>query len=100
MTPTPKRSEPLPRATDAAEPLDLTSADVAPVALEDEWLRAADTPSEEHGAGGRRVLGTTLTVLAALWLAYTAWSAGRTLAGQPLTSPAVAQWVADHGQRR
>jgi predicted nucleic acid-binding Zn-ribbon protein len=94
MTPTPKRSEPLPRATDAAEPLDLTSADVAPVALEDEWLRAADTPSEEHGAGGRRVLGTTLTVLAALWLAYTAWSAGRTLAGQPLTSPLIAQWFA------
>jgi hypothetical protein len=94
MTPTPKRAEPLPPATDAAEPLELTSADSAPVALEDEWLRAADAPSEEHGAGGRRVLGTTLVVLAALWLAYSAWSAGRTLAGQPLTSPLVAQWFA------
>src|SRR5206468_5579805 len=30
----------------------------------------------------------------ALWLAYAAWSAGRTLAGQPLSSPQVAQWIA------
>jgi hypothetical protein len=94
MTPTPKRAEPLPPATDAAEPLVLTSADTAPIALEDEWLRSADAPSEEHGAGGRQVLGISLTVLAALWLAYSAWSAGRTLAGQPLTSPLIAQWFA------
>jgi len=94
MTPTPKRAEPLPPATDAADPLELTSANAAPVALEDEWLRAADAPAEEHGAGGRQVLGISLMVLAALWLAYSAWSAGRTLAGQPLTSPLVAQWFA------
>ena len=32
--------------------------------------------------------------LAALWLGYSAWSAGRTLAGQPLSSPLLTQWLA------
>ena len=32
--------------------------------------------------------------LAILWTAFTAWSAGRALADQPLSSPAIAQWVA------
>ena len=41
-----------------------------------------------------QVLGWALALLAALWLGYTAWSAGRALADQPLTSPAFAQWVA------
>lgn len=49
---------------------------------------------ESTGAGGRTVLGVGLVILAALWLAYTAWAAGRALAGQPLTSPGVAEWVA------
>ncbi len=40
------------------------------------------------------MLGTALIVLAAAWLGYTAWSAGRALAGQPLSSPAVTQWIA------
>ncbi len=31
---------------------------------------------------------------AALWLSFSAWSAGRSLGGQPLSSPAFAQWVA------
>jgi hypothetical protein len=44
--------------------------------------------------GGRQVLGWGLGILALLWTAYTAWSAGRVLASEPLTSPAVAQWVA------
>ena len=35
-----------------------------------------------------------MAVLALLWTGYTAWSAGRTLADQPLSSPLVAQWVA------
>jgi len=45
-------------------------------------------------AGARAVLGSALTILAILWMAYAAWSAGRVLANQPLSSPAIAQWVA------
>ncbi|MEO5773114.1 MAG: hypothetical protein ABIQ32_03215 [Sphingomicrobium sp.] len=54
----------------------------------------AQAETGEQGAGGRAVLGSALTVLAALWLGYTAWSAGRALGGQPLSSPQIAQWVA------
>ena len=52
---------------------------------------------EEHEvatAGGRMVLGWALSILALLWTGYTAWSAGRSLADQPLSSPMVAQWLA------
>lgn len=49
---------------------------------------------EERGAGGRQVLGGALAFLAALWIGYAAWTAGRALAGVPLSSPAVAQWIA------
>src|SRR5438105_13397526 len=93
MTPNPQRAEPLPPAIDAAEPLDLTSDQIVPEPTFDQgqW---AESRAEERGAGGRQVLGTALSLLAALWLAYTAWSAGRTLVGQPLTSPAIAQWIA------
>ena len=52
------------------------------------------TRDEQKRAGGRMVLGSALTLLAALWLAYTAWQAGRTLGGQPLSSPQIAQWIA------
>ncbi|MDQ3075183.1 MAG: hypothetical protein M3Q88_06200, partial [Pseudomonadota bacterium] len=55
------------------------------------WQERRD---EQRGAGGRQVLGWTLALLAALWLGYTAWSAGRALAAAPLGSPAFAQWVA------
>ena len=44
--------------------------------------------------GGRTVLATGLIALAILWVAYVAWSAGRALAGEPLTSPVIAQWAA------
>ena len=44
--------------------------------------------------GGRAVLGSGLLILALLWLGYTAWSAGRALAAEPLSSPQIAQWVA------
>jgi hypothetical protein len=59
-------------------------------------LRWQEASSEREfaGAGGRTVLATGLIVLAALWIGYCAWAAGRALAGQPLTSPALAQWVA------
>ncbi len=45
-------------------------------------------------AGGRAVLGNALVILAVLWVGYTAWSAGRALAAEPLSSPQIAQWVA------
>jgi predicted nucleic acid-binding Zn-ribbon protein len=99
MTPTPKRADPLPPASDSAEPLELTSADILPESPfeQDPWLQEAeapDTPEADRGAGGRRVLGIALSLFAVLWLAYSAWSAGRTLAGQPLSSPYIAQWLA------
>jgi len=56
--------------------------------------RASDAQAEIHGAGGRQVLGSALVILAALWLGYIAWAAGKALAGQPLASPAMAQWLA------
>jgi hypothetical protein len=58
-----------------------------------DWAEIRDV----HGAaseGGRQVLGWGLGILALLWTAYTAWSAGRVLADEPLTSPALAQWMA------
>jgi predicted nucleic acid-binding Zn-ribbon protein len=96
MTPTPKRAEPLPPASDAAEPLELTSADAVPeVSFEEErWLQPTEAEASRPGTGGRQVLGIALGLLAALWLAYSAWSAGRTLAGHPLSSPQLAQWLA------
>jgi predicted nucleic acid-binding Zn-ribbon protein len=96
MTPTPKRAEPLSPVPDAAEPLELTSAEAIPEPgfTEEDWLRPAQSPAAAPGTGGRQVLGIGLAVLAAAWIAYSAWSAGRTLAGQPLSSPLVAQWLA------
>src|SRR5690348_2719552 len=99
MTPHPQRAEPLPPAIDAAEPLELTSADFALGADEESepWLQPTDdsgAAAADRGTGGRQVLGIALGVLAILWVAYSAWSAGRTLSGQPLSSPLVAQWLA------
>jgi DNA repair exonuclease SbcCD ATPase subunit len=96
MNPFAKRSEPLPSPLDTMGPLDLTVEDIAmqpaqPAFDQDRWI---EQQSEERGAGGRQVLGIALSLVAALWLAYTAWSAGRALIGQPLSSPAIAQWVA------
>jgi hypothetical protein len=94
MTPTPKRAEPLPPANEQAESIELLSAAadfVEPSFDEEQWREQS---AEERGTGGRQVLGTALTILAVLWVAYSAWSAGRTLGGQPLSSPQIAQWVA------
>jgi hypothetical protein len=57
------------------------------------WAEIRDV----HGVateGGRQVLGWGLSVFALLWTGYTAWSAGRSLAAEPLTSPQIAQWIA------
>ena len=94
MTPTPKRAESAVPAIGADEPLNLLSSSVdfvEPSFDEDEWLQQS---AEERGAGGRQVLAIALAILSALWLAYTAWSAGRMLTGQALTSPQIAQWMA------
>ena len=50
------------------------------------WAETRDE-HEVATAGGRMVLGWALAVLALLWTGYTAWSAGRSLADQPLSSP-------------
>ena len=94
MTPTPKRADPLPQASNAAEPLELLSAAadfVEPTFDEEQWREQS---AEERGTGGPQVLGIALSILAALWVAYSAWSAGRSLSGQALASPLIAQWVA------
>ncbi len=93
MNPSPQRTEPLAAAAADFTPLDLTVDQIAmqPTFDQDQWT---ESRAEERGAGGRQVLGLALTTLAALWLAYAAWSAGRSLIGQPLSSPATAQWIA------
>src|SRR5438309_5811010 len=94
MTATPKRAEHLPPAEDAAEPTNLLAGSidfVEPGFDQEQWQ---EQTAEERGTGGRQVLGVALAIISALWLAYAAWSAGRTLAGQPISSPQVAQWIA------
>ncbi|HEX5236876.1 MAG TPA: hypothetical protein VFW39_00210 [Sphingomicrobium sp.] len=93
MTPTPQRADIPLSAYQDPEPLELRSADaiVEPSFDHGEWTERS---MEERGAGGRLVLGWGLIALSALWLAYAAWSAGRTLGGQPLSSPQIAQWIA------
>ena len=95
MTSTPKRAEPLSPAIDAAEPLELTPADyAAPPGGEEQWLQPVQERPARQGSGGRQVLAIALSLIAALWLAYCAWLAGRTLGAQPLSSPLLAQWLA------
>jgi hypothetical protein len=74
-------------------PLELSQEAQGQAYDESEWVLPEAEP-EPAGAGGRAVLGWALALLAALWIAYTAWSAGRELANQPLSSPGIAQWVA------
>src|SRR6185369_3912235 len=89
--PRPQEEQPLEFTAD--QPLELTSDQIVaePAFDRQQW---SQNQVESRGAGGRQVLGTGLIVLAALWLAYAGWSAGRTLGGQPLSSPAIAQWIA------
>ena len=94
MTPTPQRAEPKPPSGTAVNPTELLTGSVdfvEPAFDEEQWR---DQAAEERGPGGRQVLATGLVMLAALWIGYAAWSAGRTLSGQALSSPLIAQWVA------
>jgi len=93
MNPFAKRAEPAPPPPEELQPLELTSLDalIQPTFDQDQWT---ESQAEAHGQSGRQVLGTALAILAALWIGYSAWSAGRALSGQALTSPAIAQWVA------
>ena len=69
------------------------SGDTLDLGLEEQiWTQTATQP--EAGADGRAVLGGGLVILAALWVGFAAWSAGRVLAGETVTAPAIAQWVA------
>ncbi len=97
MTATPHRAEPIPQPIEDIPFQAVPDSQEHPAVEDSEWL-ASDEQSEAdprpRGAGGRAVLGWTLALLATLWIAYTAWSAGRELGNQPLSSPALAQWVA------
>jgi hypothetical protein len=85
-------SDPLPSATEENFPV-YEGFQPEPQFDQLSWTAARDE-DEVATAGGRMVLGWMLAILALLWTGYTAWSAGRSLADQPLSSPLVAQWVA------
>ena len=93
MNPFANRAEALPQASEDAEPLILSNEvmEAEPGFDPDQW---AESRAEERGAGGRQVLATALAILAAAWLAFSAWSAGRSLAGHAPGSPEFAQWIA------
>ena len=57
-----------------------------------QWARRAEPKRAARRPAGPRQRRSPSS--RALWLAYTAWSAGRALAAQPLSSPQIAQWVA------
>ncbi|WP_309602979.1 hypothetical protein [Sphingomonas sp.] len=93
MTATQPRSEPpVPAYTDGisqpfGEGMEASSFD------ERNWTYVAED-AEPVSPGGRAVLGWALGLLAAAWLAFSAWSAGQALAARPLTAPELASWVA------
>ena len=93
MTAIPNRTEPLPTPFEQA----ISGPNEAGVATQDfdqqAWSYVAEEP-QPVTAGGRAVLGWTLGLLAAAWLAFSAWSAGQALAARPLSSPELASWVA------
>jgi hypothetical protein len=93
MTAIPHRAEPVPPTVEDVHFDALPGGQGDAGVVESQWL-AEEVEPQPAPAGGRAVLGWALALLAALWIAYTAWSAGRALATQPLTSPAIAQWVA------
>lgn len=95
MNPFAKHADPVSTSADEPAPFDLSNlADPIPVEPTFDRGEWTESRAEERGAGGRQVLGIALAILAAAWLAFSFWSAGRSLAGQPVASPAFAQWIA------
>ena len=93
MTASPHRVAPIPQPIEDVRPDPHRQEPAQPLDHEDGWS-LPETEPKPAGSGGRAVLGWALALLAVAWIAYTAWSAGRVLASQPLSSPDVAQWVA------
>ena len=81
---------------DSAEPVPLVEGEEVHPAPQFDRLSWSEIRDIQGVAseGGRQVLGWGLSILALLWTAYAAWSAGRSLATEPLSSPQVAQWLA------
>ena len=90
MTAQPHYAERDPVRSDPSDPASAGDAGLAPFD-EATW---SETRAEQSGAGGRAVLGWALALFGAVWLGYTAWAAGHALRTTPLSSPALAQWVA------
>ena len=81
MTATPNRAEPLPAIDRRTSRLGAAGDDGSRRAELRSSSSGAEKPrAEAGGAGGRAVLGWALGSWPRLWLAYTAWSAGRALA--------------------
>ncbi len=93
MNPAPNRAEPLASSFDEAVSHDFDQGVIAPGFDEQSWNYVAEEP-QSVTAGGRAILGWALGILAAIWLAFSAWSAGQALAARSLTSPELASWVA------
>ena len=89
MTSKPKRADPAPQLNDADEPLELTNGEPPAPAVEEQWLQPAEETVTDRGAGGRKVLGVALSILAALWLAYCAWPVRPSSSSLPAMRPAV-----------
>ena len=92
MNPFASRSYQRPEPPENPEPLELREDQITQSEGFDRF-RWSVNQGEARGAGGRQVLGFGLVLLAALWIGYTAWTAGRSISAG-LTSPAVAYWVA------
>ena len=93
MTAIPNRAEPLPTPFEEAISQPNKTEMAAPGFDDQAWNYVAEEP-QPVTAGGRAVLGWELGLLAAAWLAFSAWSAGQALAARPLSSPELASWVA------
>ncbi|MDQ3144992.1 MAG: hypothetical protein M3Q57_08990 [Pseudomonadota bacterium] len=94
MTAQPHYAERDPVRSDPIDPAIDLSEGTAGVPFDERAWTESRGEHQPAGAGGRAVLGWGLALLAALWLGFTAWSAGRALSVEPLSSPALAQWVA------
>ncbi len=93
MTPAPNRAEPLPTPFEEAISHPTDAEGTAKDFDESAWNYVAEEP-QPVTTGGRAVLGWALGLVAAAWLAFSAWSAGQSLAARPLSAPELASWVA------